>query len=87
MYGKPTFSGLHKMFKILKENNTNGPIEITNRNYCLLLLITSQTNWETINDHAWIPPNDPGTPPILAAVTLKVNMKNTTQIHQKKVKQ
>ena len=48
-------------------------------------MIISPTDWEMLYGHKWITPNDPGSPPILAAGTLTVNTKNTIHSHQNKV--
>ena len=87
MYSKPTFAGFHNFHKLLKDNATNVPTELTNDNYGLLPLIISPTNWEMLYGHEWIPPNGPGAPPILAAGTSIVNMKNIIHTHQNEVNQ
>ena len=83
MYRRPKFYGIHNFHKLLKDNATNVPTKLMNSNYGLLALIISPTDWETLYGHEWIPPNEPGAPPILSAGTSTVNMKNIIHIHQK----
>ena len=82
MYGKTTFAGLHYFHKLLKEKFTNVPTELTNGSYGLLPLIISPNDRENLYGHEWIPTNDPGAPPILAAGTSTVNTKNIIHRHQ-----
>ena len=82
MYVESAFSWLHNFHKLLKDNAANVPIKVTNENYDLLLLIISPTDWETLYGHKWIPSDEPGAPPTLAAGTSTVNIKNIIHSHQ-----
>ena len=76
MYAEPTFSGLHDFHKLLKYNATNVPTKLTNGNYGLIPLIIRLIDCENLYGHKWIPPNNPGAPPILAVETSTVNTNN-----------
>ena len=44
-------------------------------------------DWEALYGQEWIPPDDPGPPPILEARTSVVNVKNQIYVHHNNVAQ
>jgi hypothetical protein len=86
--GNPSYADLYDRHQKLKTNAANVPTQLTPGNLGLLPLIISPQDYAAqAAGQIWGYPANPGAPPILAAGTSAVNMKNVIGTYQNDVVQ